>query len=354
MTLRTRILLGYGFLVVLVVLSAFGAALGFQRLGTSIGRVLEENVDSMKAVVELLEALERQDSAVLASLLGDGAGTAGIADSERVFLAALERARGNVTLPEEPGIIAEIEERFRAYRDTRDALLAVRPERPLAAYEADTYPRFVAVKTAVVDLLEANHRAAVAADRAAEREATRRAVLHGGLVALALLALAFVSRAMGRDLLEPLSELKTVAQAIADGDRRRRSSGASRSDELGTVARQLNAVLDALEDSEGRAEGRLALQRQLLVALVAGLGRPAAMVALDGMIVASTLGETADRALAAAASSLRERGEAPSPAVDATVPVPGLDASLRLRPLSTPAGRPVGWLATLGDRESGG
>ncbi len=344
MTLRTRVLLGYGFLVGLVVLSAFGAALGFHHLGSSIGRVLDENVASMQAVTQMLEALERQDSAVLAALLGEGGGAAAIEASERSFTAALERARSNVTLPEEPALLAEIDQRFADYLSSRDALLASSPERPLAAYEGETYPSFEAVKARVLDLLEVNNRAAVVADRAAREDATRRAVLNGVLVALALLSLAFVSRALSRDLLEPLAELKTVAQAIADGDRRRRSSSASRRDELGVVARQLNSVLDALETSESRADGRLAQQRQVLVALLAARDEPAALVAPDGRVVASTLDQMADRALEALAVDLRKRNGEPE--VRSEAYLPGGHASLRLRPLVTPDGRPVGWLAT--------
>ncbi len=343
MTLRTRILLGYGFLVSLLVASAFGAALGFHQLGSSIGRVLADNVASMEAVTAMLEALERQDSAVLAALLGEG--PAEITASESAFRSALARARANITLPEEPAILADIETRFVAYQAARDTLLATRPQRPLAGYEAETYPRFEAVKTRVLDLLEANHRAMVEADRDAQRSATRRAILHGVLVTVALLALGLVSRAMGRDILEPLTELRNVAQAIADGDRRRRSASATRTDELGVVARQLNSMLDAQQELDGRMQGLLGQQRLLVLGLLGELPEPAVVVALDGLVVASSTDEAAIRAVEAAARHLK--GQPTHEDAPRQVEIAGAGRMVTFRLLRASGGRPTGWLATL-------
>lgn len=343
MTLRTRILLGYGFLVSLLVLSAFGAALGFHQLGNSIGKVLTDNVASMEAVTAMLEALERQDSALLAALLGEG--PAEVSTSESAFRSALAQARANITLPEEPAILADIENRFAAYRTARDSLLATRPQHPLAAYEAETFPAFEAVKTRVLDLLEANHHAMVEADRAAQASAARRAVLHGVLVTVALLALALVSRAMGRDILEPLTDLRNVAQAIADGDRRRRASAATRTDELGVVARQLNAMLDAQQSLEGRMQGVLGQQRLLLLGLLEDLATPAVVVALDGLVVASTADEASTRAVEAAARHVR--GQPTGAGAPRQVEIAGAGRMVTFRLLRSGGDRPAGWLATV-------
>ncbi len=347
MTLRTRILLGYGFLVSLLVASAFGAALGFHQLGSSIGRVLTDNVASMEAVTAMLEALERQDSALLAALLGEG--PAEITASESSFRSALARARANITLPEEPAILADIDTRFAAYRAARDSLLATRPQRPLAAYEAETFPLFDGVKARVLDLLEANHRAMVEADRAAQRSATRRAILHGVLVSVALLALALVSRAMSRDILEPLTELRNVAQAIAEGDRRRRSASATRTDELGVVARQLNSMLDAQESLEGRAQGLLGQQRLLVLGLLGNLAGPAVVVALDGLVVASSADDPATRAVEAAARHLK--GQPTDEDAPRQVEIAGAGRMVTFQLLRASHGRPTGWLATVADAE---
>lgn len=350
MNLKTRILLGYGYLVSLLVIGAAAAALGFFELGDSIGRVLAENYESVRAATGMLEALERQDSAVLASLLGeDGAGDR-LASSEESFTEALARARSNVTLAGEAASVDAIADSFAAYREARDRLVAEPPEQPLSAYRTETFPRFEEVKRRVFELLSANHRAMVVADREAQRQAARQALGYALLVTLALVSLGFLSREMQRRLLDRLTELAGVARAIAGGDRRRRAPEA-REDELGVVARQLNAALDAQQEIEGQMRGRLAQQRQLVLGLLAARDAPAAVLTLAGDLVASTLELAATRAAVHAAA-----GAAPpttGPAVAATAPQPvdvelaGRRHRVALAPLTGEGGRRLGWLATV-------
>ncbi len=288
MNLRTRLFLGYGYLVSLLVISAAGAALGFQQLGADIGRVLVENIESMRASTMMLEALERQDSAVLGVLLGKPTSKELLVNSEKSFLEGFEAARSNINLPGEDEVVGAISRHFEAYRGVRDALLAGPHEDPLRVYGEETFPRFEAVKDGVLTLLEINRQAIVEADRNAQQSANRRAVLHGLLVAIALLSLGFLSREMRRNILDRLDELKSVAEVIASGDRSRRAS-VRHKDELGLVAQQINAILDREREVEGRTTTRFTEQQQWIIALLKHMDRPAALVSSAGDVIASTL-----------------------------------------------------------------
>lgn len=341
MNLKTRLLLGYGYLVTLVVLGAITAALGFSRLGDDLGQVLADNFESVRAATDMIEALERQDSALLALLLGQEEGAeAALSPSETAFRQALEAARANLTEESEEQVIEQIAQRFEAFRAARQELLARRPERPLRAYEEETFPRFEAVKASVLELLELNHEAMVAADRAAEAAAGRGAVFHGLLAAVGLLSLGLLSRGLNRRLLGRLDEVEEVAEAIARGDRSRRADDRE-SDELGLVARQLNAVLDTQAELEGTMRGRLAQQRQLVLGVLAERTGPAALFTLTGDLVATFLDSeettAARRALADLAEAEREAGSAEIATAGRT---------LRLTRLKANGVRPVGWLAT--------
>jgi HAMP domain-containing protein len=343
MRLATRILLGYWYLVILLVIIAAGAALGFHTLGSNIGRVLKENFDSVRSSTAMMESLERQDSAVLALLLGREGARHALETSEESFRQALGRARANITLPEEGPVIQDIEQRFAAFAAARDQLLGAAPEYPLRAYDEETFPKFEAVKAGVIDLLEINHRAMVEADRQAQATASQRATVLALLVLLALFSLAFLSRALNRTLLERLDELAEVAEAIAGGSFDRRAA-TQHTDELGAVARQLNAVLDRQQEVENTMVGRTALYRDLLVGLLGALPRPAAIVGLDGRVLASTLDAAADALIEQAASKI--------PAVDR-----GADGAeimtekgaVGLRLLCVGTQRPLAWLATMAD-----
>lgn len=341
MNLRARLVLGYGYLATLVVVGGVVAALGFHGLGSGVGRVLAENVESLRAAMVMLEALERQDSALLALLLSEPGSRQLLDQSEAAFREGLERARANVTEAGEPAILVELDARFARYREARERLLAASPERPLAAYEAEAFPRFEEVKETVRQLLEVNQRAMVEADHRAERRADAQAAVFGLLVGVALLSFGWLSRALGRDVLGRIAELKAVASAIAGGDRSRRAT-VLRRDELGVVAEQLNAVLDRHQRLEAEAAGRLAHHRQLLAGLLASAPAPAVLLAPDGTQVVATLDPELAVDVARAAGELRGIGPASG---EVRVPLPS--GSAVFRPLRVDGSRLVGWLGTV-------
>ncbi|MFH1573724.1 MAG: HAMP domain-containing protein [Acidobacteriota bacterium] len=338
MNIQTRFLLGYGYLISLLVLSAAGAALGFQRLGNEIGRLLAENFEGARAAMLMMEALERQDSALLGQLLGKQGSAEVLAKSDQGFAAALELAWARIDLAEEMEIVSRIEDRMKKYRASREALLAGTYDRPLVEYDRETFPRFEQVKQQVLGLLNFNHEAMLAADRRAERSAYFRAVMHGLLVLLALISLGFLSRTLRRDLLDRLAELRAVAESIASGDRTRRAT-ITRKDELGVVAAEFNSMLDRLWELEGTMEGRLGRQRQLLLGLLRSRDENAALISAGGDIVASSLASGDEGALQELIGEL-----------DAGRPVREMsrgNRTFRFQQLEADRGRAVGWLATV-------
>jgi HAMP domain-containing protein len=345
MRLRTQILLGYWYLITLIVISAAGAALGFHRLGNNIGRVLTENFDSVRASTAMVESLERQDSAVLAVLLGDEGARDALKSSETTFSQALALARSNITMTDEVTVIDDIEQRFAEFTKSRDQLLVANPDFPLQAYEADTFPRFEEVKARVLDLLEINHRAMVEADVRAQSAASRRATILALLVLVALFSFAFLSRAMNRVVLERLDELSQVAEAIAAGSLERRAAD-DHPDELGLVARQLNAVLDDQQEQRGALEARATMYRGLVLGLMETFPEPSAVLGIDGRVIASTFDNTFDDRLESAGSRLPRPDEAPATPDQAQK---FEHEGVRLRLLRTPAARPIAWLVTFAE-----
>jgi methyl-accepting chemotaxis protein len=327
MDLSTRILVGYAYLV-----SLFAAALGFHHLGSRLSEVLDENFASVRWSMEMVEALERQDSALLAALLGDDNARRAISESESAFLTALDSARSNVTEDREVGVIEEVERAFDAYRVSRDRLLSQPHEHPLAAYHDETFPTFDTVKRSVVELLDVNHQAMVDADDAARAAATRRAAGHGLVVLVALVSFIWLSRALRREILVRLAGLKSVAQAMASGDLNRRAD-ATRPDELGLLAEQLNDLLDRNAELRGRMEARLATTRDMVLGLLAKRNASSVLLATDGRVVASTVTDS-ELASARTAWTRFESGEKID---DTPFDVAELHAG----------SRPVGWLVTL-------
>lgn len=343
MRIRTRILVGYSYLVGLLVLGAASAAIGFSQLGAAIDRVLAENVDSVRACIAMLESLERQDSATLRLLIEGLTRSDALEAADRTFNEALAQAADNVTIDGEVEAVTVIRSTAQRYREARTALLAADHERPLAAYESETFPRFNEVKTAVFALTEMNRKAIEGADREARRTARRRAILHGALVTIALLSLAVLSRELGRAVLGRLAELESTARHLAAGDLDRRlPTGID--DELGQVATVLNHLLDRQQQVTAASRGLVQQQRQLLLAVVAALPEPAAVLSRSGSLVASTLGDDLDTQLGAAAGLL-SAAEEQAATTGGPVQIECGGAEFSLTPLVAPTDRRVGWLA---------
>lgn len=347
MTLKVRLLLGYGYLVALLLLAAVGAMLGFLELSAGIDLVLEENLKSIEATMGMIDALERQDSATLAALIEGDTEVVELEAFEADFAAALAVALGNVTEEEEPPVLAAIEGRFADYRRERDALLAAQPERPLAAYNRRVFPLFSQVKGGLFRLLEINQGAIVEADREAKETAVQNGAWLGFLATIALVSLVLLSRAMQRQILSRLEELKEGTATITHGDLslRLRERG---SDELTAIAHHFNQVLDQRQQVERRLAGRLAQERRLVLGLVEHLGPGAVLYELSGERLAGD--DPRDR-WSAVEDWLREEGRRRlTDTPDFTEPVResvelGDGATAELRLLTTGPGRPVAWLA---------
>ena len=293
MTLRTRILLGYGYLIGLLLLSVSVAAINSQRVAGNAKQILDRNIQGLGEAIEMLAQLERQDSETLLGLLNPAAGTR-LEEAETAFEVALVAADATSKTSiddEDRNVLTILREEFDEYRRARSELLSRVYDDPLAAaedYTRVTQKAFLELREEVSDYVTAKAEALKLANDAASRSAIEGAVLLGVLVTIALLSLGFLSRSLQRDVLGRLTEVGHVTEAIAAGDRRRRVRDFYQ-DELGLVARQLNAALDRQHELESQMQGRLLEQRRVLVGLLNQWPTPAAMIGIDGELVASTL-----------------------------------------------------------------
>lgn len=349
MQLRTRLLLGYGYIAALLLVAAVSAALSLLDLSHGIGRILEENFRSIQACVRMIQALERQDSTTLVLLVDPQSPEASLAPHAAAFAQALAEAEANVTLPEEPQLLRRVRDGYAELETARRKLLEEMPEKPLVAYRTQVLPVFSKLQEDLLRLLEVNDEAMLAADSRARRHARLAGSWLGGLSALALLSLPFVSRTMQRNVLDRLGELREAVRAIADGDERRRL-GERGGDELAFVAHHFNRVLDARDELRGHMEGRLVHQRQLALALVAELGGGAAVLGLDGALLAHGGYEPAPADLAKLRQWAVGPGRELAPTSPSTAELTLADGRrVRLKLLVAHGERPVGWLLRTGE-----
>jgi len=142
------------------VLSLAGAWSIYELLSTStaVEDLLIENYESINSGKMMLEALEREDSAVLLGLLGrPGEERQILASADSLFQAGFTMAAGNVTIPGENTYVDRIEEMYVAYKVTWGGIGANLTEAgDLTWYFESPHRAFLAVKASVHDLIDLN------------------------------------------------------------------------------------------------------------------------------------------------------------------------------------------------------
>lgn len=213
MQLAQAVRLGGWLLVAMNLLMAIGSIQVFMRMAPAIERIIERNERSLRDGVEMLSAL---------ALSGGGA----LSEQLRAdFEGALDRAKNNVTEPEEDDVLALID---RLSADTFQGEAPARQEMVAAIR------RFGAI----------NREAIFRADHAARRLGYAGA---WGVVFMAisvfLVGVIFI-RNLTRRVAKPLEEIHTVIAAQRRGETMRRCSGADLPQEIKIIFNGINEILD--------------------------------------------------------------------------------------------------------------
>lgn len=222
MSLRTKILGGFGISLLLVVIVWGWAIFNLNWLGNTSDAILRENYRSILAAENMIDTMERQDSAILLLLLGyREEGLAQFQTNEIEFLQWLARAKDNITIEGEADIVAGIEAGYRAFLVAFARLRALEITDAAAAvayYHENMLPQFQAVRDNSIALRELNQQTMVAASQRTQQLA-QRAVWSTMLVGITatLLGLAF-SLWLSWILVSPLRAMAQAADRIANGD----------------------------------------------------------------------------------------------------------------------------------------
>lgn len=253
MTLKSKILVGYGFAVALMAMVVAWSVVNLISLGQATDAILRENYRSILAAENMVDALERQDSGILLKFLGDPKkGISQFRENEGVFLVWMARAKDNVTIGGEAELIQSIETRYSKYRQQFSEITDLSRKQdpmsasPLRTYEEVIYPLFSEVREACVRLRHLNEETMYAASVRAGRVA-KRAIWSTVLVATsALIAALFFSLALAERIVRPLRHFMEASRKISSGNYSVQVPVETR-DELGGLAGEFNQMAAQLD-----------------------------------------------------------------------------------------------------------
>ena len=248
MTFKKKILIGYGIIFLLMGLVVAFAVTNLVMLGKASDGILKENYRSILAAENMVDALERQDSAILLFFMEDiKQGITQFRENEAVFLEWLARAKDNITIPGETELVKTIESDYAAYRGRFSELTDLRdvskPLSSLSVYQETVYPLFIRVREKCIDLRYLNEETMYKASIQAGT-VSKHAIGSTVFVAVSALAVAFVfCLVLANRVVRPLQQLMNASRKISSGDYTAQVPMET-GDELGLLAGEFNRMAD--------------------------------------------------------------------------------------------------------------
>jgi CHASE3 domain sensor protein len=244
MGIRAKMLLGFLILATMLLLAGAWSIYEVTSIGASVQGLLDENYKSVDAARQMIEALEREDSAVLLLLSGKWSeGRAIIEAADTSFRAVFQLAESNVTLPDEQAYIDQIEEAYGAYKD-----IWIRPivgtdrEQNLDWYLTRVHQSFLDARSPVQELRNLNDRAMYQTASGLQQRA-RRAVMPGVVAIVAALVFSLLfNYFIDSFLVKPIIDITQELQSHVNHHTPFRVE-ISTHDELGDLAMALRQVL---------------------------------------------------------------------------------------------------------------
>jgi two-component system, NtrC family, sensor histidine kinase KinB len=250
MTLKKKILIGYGVAFALMGLVVAWAVTNLVSLGKATDAILHENYRSILAAENMVDALERQDNGILLVFLGEAEkGIAQFRENEALFLEWLARAKDNITIQGEAELVKSIDDGYASYRQQFSALtdlpVTVKPPLQPSIYQESIHPLFTKVREACVELRRLNEETMYAASVRAGYVADR-AIWSTVLVAASALIVALsFSLFLAERIVRPIRRFMEASRKISSGDYAVQVP-VKTGDELGRLAGEFNQMASRL------------------------------------------------------------------------------------------------------------
>jgi NtrC-family two-component system sensor histidine kinase KinB len=246
MTLKKKILIGYGVAFVLMGLVVVWAVTNLVSLGEASNAILRENYRSILAAENMVDALERQDSGVLLIFLGDSEkGIRQYRENEAMFLQWLARAKDNITIQGEGELVQSVETTYGKYRQEFSSLTDLREtaKQPpqLVYYHKTIFPLFAGVRESCIRLRNLNEETMYVASLKAASVANRAIWSTVVVAASALMVALVLSLLLAERIVRPLRRFMDASRKISAGDYAVQVP-VETDDELGRLAGEFNQM----------------------------------------------------------------------------------------------------------------
>jgi two-component system, NtrC family, sensor histidine kinase KinB len=288
--IRGKLSLGFGGLLLVIVVIGVQSIWLLTSLGHSIDVILRENYRSVIASQQMKEALERMDSGTLFILLGETEeGMRLVSKNESAFEEALQMELNNITLEGEAELATRLSGFFVQYRTALHELqgAATTADFRRGVYFSKLLPLFQQIKDTADEILHVNQQNMISANaraRGVAAAAKKRMVVL--LLCGAAVAIGFILFA-GRWILRPINRLTRSADEIRRGNLELVVQSDSR-DEIGRLSEAFNEMASSLRESRRSDRTKMTRIQHSARQVFRSLPDAVAVVDLDGCVDVAT------------------------------------------------------------------
>jgi len=282
-TLKGKVSILFLSLVVLIAIVGTTASVNLFNLSTAIDGLMIANYRSINAATKMMEAIERQDSAVLIYINVDTQkGKNLFTNNNEEFLKWYNVDANNVTEKGEKEMIDTVRVSYTNYVKLFLDLQEIRSQQGTAKanqfYDTKIMPDFIGIKNELKQLSLLNEKAMFKSKDLATENARNSMYLVLGISIFAIIGGFAVSRFFTNRFLMPITILTQNMKSIKAGDLNQQIN-INTKDEIGELSVEFNNMTKRLQQYEQSTSGKLLLEKNRSLAIVKSISNP--LVVLD-------------------------------------------------------------------------
>src|SRR4030043_779065 len=272
------------FLLIFVVIAATNifAIMNFNTLQNSINNILKSNFDSVLYAQNMAIAIERQDSAELAMIFEENKESSKkiYLDNQKGFLDWLEKAKGNITEPNEDTIVSDLDRYYTEYTDKFNNFETMIDNNNVISarnyYYNEIFPLFENIKQDYRNLVEINQNKMIVLKNDSEIIAKRASLIALVISSFTIIIILIFMFYLINKIVRPVRDLIQKTRSIAERNYSQQLNIAGK-DEISSLANEFNIMAFKLRQYDLLNVNQLMKEKQKIETIVESIS--------DGIIV---------------------------------------------------------------------
>ncbi len=291
-SLQSKIAAGYVVILVLLIAIAIWSLTIIVQMSDGMNQLLLQNYNSVIASENMVETLERQNSAqfLMFSTRADflDAQVAKFEKDKEIFFKWFQQSSDNMTHPREKAILDSLRDSYREYLKGHDdlvRLIRARDLRNARSYYIDwILPKNTLMKEKCFRIFEINQALMYAANTKTQEAANRAIVTIVLLASITVLFGMYASWKFTSFIVAPVRVLTETVREIGQG-RLDRSVEVRSADEVGQLGEEFNRMTERLRRFETLNIDRIIAEKQKSDSIVASIADPLIVIDAEKRII---------------------------------------------------------------------